>query len=82
MISLGKACESEGVEYLCVVDDNRAREACEAESLAYTGQIGLVNLLIEAESIGREEALCLLQKMEDEGAWLPPDWRTMVEGSE
>lgn len=82
VLALGKECEADGVEYVCVVDDMRAREACDTESLEYTGQIGLVNLLIEAGSISREEAIRILQRMDDAGSWLPPDWRTLVGGGE
>lgn len=80
VISLGKGFESEGVEYLCVVDDMRARDACEAESLEFTGQIGLLNILIDSGSISRGDAISYLEILEEEGAWLPSDWKSMVKG--
>lgn len=78
VIALGLELEEKESDYTCVVDDKLAREACEDESIEYTGQIGLLKILIQAGSLRIEEAVEFLSRMEDEGAWLPPDWRELL----
>jgi len=71
VIFWGLKFEKEGGDYVCVLDDKRARNAAKKLGLNYTGTIGLLNMLKELGILTPIEKNNLLKKLREFGFRMP-----------
>lgn len=75
VLILGRSLDEEGDDFLCVLDDGNARDAC---NINHTGTLGLLKILVNEDRRTLDEADSLVIEMKKNGTRLPENHRELL----
>ena len=67
VILSGLKLKQENVDYLCAIDNGRARKVAKSYNLKLTGTLGLLDILTEINIVTSEEKLVIIHELKESG---------------